>query len=144
MFLFFVTLNIYFLPCLGRRFTSISNNSSPTPSSWFFSLQDSFDSRTLSKTIIGILIIILALLVTYLIIKIIRRYCLKRKVLPPPTSPVYSISSDPMLTINNISVIINSYQCCNTCNSDFVKDMDGIGSEEHLLAVVKEQLGLKI
>ena len=131
----------------AQNFTT-SSNSSQTNSSWFFSFQESFDSRTLSKLILSFLIIIFLFMVSYLIVKISRRFCCRRPSHPPPLpppSPVYSISSDPRLIINNISVIINSSHCgCSSVKcSDYIRAMKEKGEmeyEEHILKVVKDYL----
>ena len=142
IYIFLTLLSIYFPPCLGRRYFTSSNNSSQSQTTWFFSFQENFDTRSVSKIILSILIIILLLIVSYLIVKI-ARHCYKRRnsapLLSPIPSPIYSISSDPKITINNINVIINSCHC-----SKHVKENNEEGgreSEEQILRVVKEHLG---
>ena len=106
--------------CQGKRIplpTSIQNVSPLNETSWFHSMQKSWDSRSVSKVVLLILIALLILIILCFTLKIIRHFSSRRQIAEIPNSPVFSISQKPYLVINNFNIVINSDNFC-SCKDD--------------------------
>ena len=143
----FFLLTVWCPVCLGRRYFTVSNSSAHSQPSWFFTIQDTVDTRSVAKIILGVLIIILIIMFSFLMIRIGKRFCGRRKIpASTPASPVFSISSSTQekIFINNISIVINSCHCNNHLKR--VKDIpkeekyERGRSSEQILDVVNEIL----